>query len=64
MGMTSNTGHGGESSLDNLVLLCGLHHRVIHHGHWTVAMENGRPVFGHELGAAAAGDAPYPTMLA
>jgi 5-methylcytosine-specific restriction endonuclease McrA len=43
---------GGETSLDNLVLLCGQHHRVIHHGHWTVTMVEGRPVFSHELTAA------------
>jgi hypothetical protein len=35
-----------------LVLLCAFHHRVIHHGHWTVTMVNGRPVFTHELAAA------------
>jgi hypothetical protein len=40
---------GGKTDLDNLVLLCGFHHRVIHHGHWMVTMVNGRPVFEHEL---------------
>jgi hypothetical protein len=43
---------GGETDLDNLVLLCGFHHRVIHHGHWTVTMVNGRPVFEHEWAKA------------
>lgn len=27
---------GGDTSLDNSVLLCGYHHRVIHHQGWTV----------------------------
>jgi hypothetical protein len=25
---------GGPTCLDNLVLLCGRHHTVIHHGEW------------------------------
>ena len=40
---------GGDTKLDNLVLLCGAHHRAIHHGHWTVKIDNGRPVFHHGL---------------
>jgi hypothetical protein len=27
---------GGHTKLDNLVLLCGYHHRLIHHGGWDV----------------------------
>jgi Domain of unknown function (DUF222)/HNH endonuclease len=27
---------GGATSLDNSVLLCGYHHRIIHRGHWTI----------------------------
>jgi hypothetical protein len=27
---------GGATDLNNAVLLCGFHHRVIHHGHWCV----------------------------
>jgi hypothetical protein len=38
-------GHGGATSLDNLVLLCRHHHQVIHHGHWTVAIVDGLPWF-------------------
>ncbi|HEX8496430.1 MAG TPA: DUF222 domain-containing protein [Actinomycetales bacterium] len=36
---------GGDTALDNLVLLCGFHHDVIHHNAWTVTIENGRPKF-------------------
>jgi len=35
----------GETSLDNSVLLCGHHHRLIHHSDWTVHIEAGMPVF-------------------
>ena len=36
---------GGPTSLDNLVLLCGMHHRLIHHSGWKVRMMAGRPQF-------------------
>jgi hypothetical protein len=36
---------GGPTSLENCVLLCEFHHRMIHHGDWTVQMTNGRPEF-------------------
>jgi Domain of unknown function (DUF222)/HNH endonuclease len=42
---------GGDTALENLVLLCGFHHRVIHHGDWTVRMVHGRPVFEHKWAA-------------
>jgi hypothetical protein len=29
--------HGGETSVDNLVLLCTIHHHLVHEGGWTVA---------------------------
>jgi hypothetical protein len=29
---------GGRTDLDNLALLCGYHHRVVHHGGWQVIM--------------------------
>ena len=38
--------HGGPTDLDNLVLLCGYHHRVIHHHGWQVTMaKDGHPEF-------------------
>lgn len=37
---------GGTTSLDNLVLLCGHHHNVLHHTGWTVTIgPDGHPVF-------------------
>jgi hypothetical protein len=36
---------GGETSLDNCVLLCDFHHRMIHHGDWTIRMTDGQPEF-------------------
>ena len=37
---------GGPTALSNLVLLCGHHHRLIHHTAWTVRIaEDGLPAF-------------------
>jgi hypothetical protein len=37
---------GGRTDLDNLVLLCGYHHRVVHHGGWQVIIAaDRRPQF-------------------
>lgn len=36
---------GGLTAMDNLVLLCPRHHRLIHHSEWTVDIVGGRPVF-------------------
>jgi Domain of unknown function (DUF222)/HNH endonuclease len=32
---------GGETDLDNLVLLCGRHHRMVHEGSWQLLKANG-----------------------
>ncbi|MEV6603012.1 DUF222 domain-containing protein [Kutzneria sp. NPDC051319] len=45
--------NGGPTSLDNMVLLCGAHHRLIHHSRWTVKMVDQRPVFSDGLGETA-----------
>ena len=39
--------HGGHTKLANLVLLCGHHHRLIHHSPWEVRLNptDGRPEF-------------------
>jgi hypothetical protein len=36
---------GGPTELRNLVLLCGTHHRLIHHSDWDCAIVNGHPEF-------------------
>ncbi|GAA4860910.1 HNH endonuclease signature motif containing protein [Actinomycetospora straminea] len=36
---------GGDTALDNMCLLCSFHHQLIHHGHWTTRMIDGRPWF-------------------
>ena len=36
---------GGETRLDNLVLLCSAHHRLLHHGAFHIAVEDGDVVF-------------------
>jgi hypothetical protein len=37
---------GGETSLDNCVLLCGFHHRLMHEGRWTMGWDaDRRPIF-------------------
>jgi len=36
--------HGGPSDLDNLILLCQAHHRLIHSSEWTIRMaDDGKP---------------------
>ncbi|MFC3455426.1 HNH endonuclease signature motif containing protein, partial [Amycolatopsis speibonae] len=42
----SHWADGGPTDLRNLVLLCGFHHRLIHHGDWQVRMAaDGLPEF-------------------
>ncbi|MDE0226568.1 MAG: DUF222 domain-containing protein [Gammaproteobacteria bacterium] len=36
---------GGETCLENLVLLCSAHHRLLHHGAYHIVMEDGDVVF-------------------
>jgi hypothetical protein len=37
--------HGGPTALHNAVMLCTVHHRLIHHSHWEVRMVDGLPEF-------------------
>jgi hypothetical protein len=36
---------GGRTELNNLLLLCGHHHRLLHHSEWECAVVDGRPEF-------------------
>ena len=36
---------GGETRLENLLLLCGAHHRLLHHGAFRITIEDGDVVF-------------------
>src|SRR4051812_35941549 len=47
--------NGGATSLDNLALLCGHHHRVIHHTPWQIRLnpEDRRPEFSPPPGIDA-----------
>jgi hypothetical protein len=54
-------GRRRDTCLDNLVLLCSHHHRVVHHGNWQVAITAGRPEFAYERAAGQrfeAGNSP------
>lgn len=37
--------HGGLTNMDNLVLLCRRHHRLIHHSDWQLHIHGGLPSF-------------------
>jgi hypothetical protein len=37
--------HGGETNLDNLVMLCLTHHRMVHRSGWRIRIRDGHPEF-------------------
>ncbi|SDW13237.1 HNH endonuclease [Saccharopolyspora shandongensis] len=36
---------GGPTEINNMVMTCAHHHRVIHNQHWKIEMQDSRPVF-------------------
>jgi hypothetical protein len=56
-------GHGGPTDLDNLVLLCGAHHRLVHEGGWTIRGHPARRLRFHDPGGREA-FAPAPIHAA
>ncbi|HWV37114.1 MAG TPA: DUF222 domain-containing protein [Vulgatibacter sp.] len=51
---------GGETRLDNLVLLCRTHHRLVHEGGYSISMEGKEPVFFDPDGTRLDGSAYVP----
>jgi hypothetical protein len=51
--------HGGETSLDNIALLCTVHHHLVHEGGWTIIRgEDGELVFRSPAGRDQAHEPP------
>jgi hypothetical protein len=51
--------HGGETSLENLVMLCTFHHHLVHEGGWTVTSEaDGAFTFHSPVGRLLAPTSP------
>ena len=43
--------HGGETSVDNLALVCSVHHRSVHEGGWTITRgADGKLIFTSPAG--------------
>jgi hypothetical protein len=51
---------GGRTSLDNLVLLCGHHHRMVHEGGFSVARKGGGDLVFHRPDGRTVPECPSP----
>ncbi|MFN2594131.1 MAG: DUF222 domain-containing protein [Actinomycetota bacterium] len=43
---------GGPTDLSNLVMLCSIHHTLVHEHHWSVILENEKPMWFRPSGRA------------
>ena len=50
---------GGKTELDNLILLCGRHHKLLHDHHIRTSGTGERPVFADEAGRAITANQPH-----
>jgi hypothetical protein len=50
---------GGETVLDNLILLCGRHHKLLHDGHIHTSGTGKEPVFTEESGRVISANPPH-----
>jgi hypothetical protein len=53
---------GGETKLDNMILLCRRHHRTVHEGGWRLAMEPGGRATFVDPGGRYMPEAPHTTL--
>jgi hypothetical protein len=52
-------GHGGKTELDNLILLCPRHHKLLHDNHIRTSGNGERPAFADEAGRAITTNQPH-----
>ena len=53
---------GGSTDLDNLVLLCHAHHRLVHEGGWRISGHPARDLRFHDPGGRSPATHPMPTL--
>jgi Domain of unknown function (DUF222)/HNH endonuclease len=53
--------YGGHTTLDNLMLLCGFHHRLVHEGGWKISGHPGRNLRFHDPGGRSLQTHPLET---
>jgi len=54
---------GGRTDLDNLVLLCSFHHRLVHEGGWSLRLEGGGDVSWYRPGGVRYRAGPAPPQI-